>query len=157
MPPTPSFLPSHMLQLPAYGAAMVPYSSFYHDSLLGVGYPEPPSPYLPYQPQPLSPLSLYYIAGNISTCIGCKRKYPKTRVAEEDLCIKHEEWRQFTAPSSSTPRSKFGNAYYHCKVECVRMRHPRFQPQELQVPPEVAENLSPQQKQYLLTVFSLAI
>lgn len=112
----------------AYGAGMVPTSSLYHDPLLGVGYPVPPSPYLSYRPQALLPFSLSYIAGDISACFGCKRKYPKTQVEEEDLCMKHEEWHQRMAPSSSTPESNFGNVYCHYKVECVRMWHRHFQP-----------------------------
>ena len=157
MPPTPSFSPPHMLQPPVYGETMVPYPTFYPDALLGVEYPASPNPYWPNQSQPLSPFTLCYITGNISTCIGCKNKYLKTRVAQDDLCIKHEEWRQFTSPSSGTPQSKFGSAYYHCKVECVWLRHPHFQPQKLQVPQEVAETLSLQQKEYVRTTFNLLI
>ena len=74
-----------------------------------------PSPYQSYY-QPSVPFTLSFIAGNVSICIGCKNKYPKSPKPPQDLCIRHEEWRQFTpANSLSTPQSKFGNVYYHCR------------------------------------------
>ena len=60
-----------------------------------------PTPYQSYY-QPPVPFTLAFISGNISVCIGCKNKYPKSPKPPQDLCIRHEEWRQFTPPNSST-------------------------------------------------------
>ena len=75
----------------------------------------------PYQPyyKPSVPFTVSFITGNISVCMGCKNKYPKSPKPPQDLCIRHEKWRQFTPPNSSTPQSKFGNVYYHCRKECI--------------------------------------
>ncbi len=43
------------------------------------------------------------IAGNISICSGCRNKYSKNPVPPDDLCIKHQEWREFT-PSGTISR-----------------------------------------------------
>ena len=115
-----------------------------------------PTPYQSYY-QPPVPFTLAFISGNISICIGCKNKYPKSPKPPQDLCIRHEEWRQFTPPNSSTPQSKFGNVYYHCRKECIWMRCPYFTSNDVQLPPEVVCNLTATHKQMLLTEFGLAI
>lgn len=112
-------------------------------------------PYQPYHHQPSLPFTLCFISGNISVCIECKNKYPKTPKPPQDLCIKHEEWRQFTLPNTATPQSKFGNIYYHCRMECVWMRCPNFTLSDLQVPPEMTEKLSSAHKELLLSTFGL--
>ena len=86
--------------------------------------------------------SLHIIAGNISTCFGCKNKYNMSLKPPNDLCIKTQDWREFISPNSATPQSRFGNVYFHCKPECVLMRNPSFLPSDLNVPDEVAENLN---------------
>ena len=101
--------------------------------------------------------SLHIIAGNISTCFGCKNKYNKSLKPPNDLCIKTQDWREFISPNSATPLSRFGNVYFHCKPECVLMRNPSFLPSVLNVPDEVAESLNDAHKQYLLDLFGLQI
>ena len=60
--------------------------------------------------------------------------------------------------ASGTPQSKFGNAYYyHCKPECIWLKWPNFIPTELEMPQEVAENLSQEHEEYLSTVFGLSL
>ena len=86
-----------------------------------------------YSKNPVSTFPLCFITGNITTCFGCKNKYPKQPQAPYDLCIKHQEWWQFMSPSSATPQSKFGNAYFHCQLQCVWMRHPNFVASDVQV------------------------
>ena len=82
-----------------------------------------------------------------------QNKYVKPVAPPNDLCIKHQEWRQFTSPNTQVPQSKYSNAYYHCKVQCVWLRFPHFVPSELQVPPEVLHMLTPNHKQYINSVF----
>ena len=44
-----------------------------------------------------------------------------------DLCILHGEMRSFFV--SGVPQSRFGNAYYHVNVDCVRRVWPTLHPQ----------------------------
>ena len=70
-------------------------------------------------PHHLSPFTLCKIAGNISTCVGCHNEYVK---APDDMCIKHQEWREYTPRGSQTPKSRFGNVYYHFNPNCIWLR-----------------------------------
>ena len=120
-------------QMPPYPGP-TPYSMPY-----GTGYPMYHNVQSLYS-CPSNPFVLCFIAENISTCFGCKNKYNKSAKPSQDLCVRHQEWRQFTA--SGTPQSNFGNAYYHCKPECIWLKWPNFSHTDLEVPQEVAENLS---------------
>ena len=111
-----------LVQSPVHGTSHPMCSPFGHDTLSWMGYP--------LQQNPVSSFTLCFIAGNITTY---KNKYPKQSQAPYDLCIKHQEWRQFRSPTTATPQSKFGNAYYHCQLKCVWMWHPNFIASGLQV------------------------
>ena len=138
-----------LVQSPVYGTSpMYPMCyPFGQDTLPWMGYP--------LQQNPVLSFTLCFITGNITTCIGCKNKYPKQPQEPYDLCIKHQEWRQFMSPSTATSQSKFGNAYYHCQMQCVWMRHPNFVGSNLQVPSEMIEKLSPVHKHHVFTEFGL--
>ena len=126
---TPS-QPQSVVNSAPYNMAPVPvtYGSFAPSPMYGpyppvqqpdvFGYPCP-SPMGYHCPPSTTAFTLCFITGNISTCIGCKNKYPTctSPQAPQDLCIKHQEWRQYSIPSSATPQSKFGNAYYHCNPQ----------------------------------------
>ena len=159
---TPSASSLNMVQSPVYGtlvqqSQMYGSSSMYpmcpppfrQDAVHGMGYSFLPSP----MPPCPSPFILCFITGNITTCIGCKNRYPKSPQPGYDLCIKHQEWRQFMSPSTATPQSKFGNAYYHCKLECIWLRWPNFVASDLVVPPEL--QLSSVHKLHISSVFGL--
>ena len=96
--------------------------------------------------QPTLPFTLCFITGNIRVCIGCRNNYPKSPKPPHDLCIRHEEWRHFTSPSTSKPQTKFGNVYYHCRT---------FTSSELYVPPDL--QLSPVHKDFLLSAFEISL
>ena len=115
-----------LVQSPVHGTSHPMCSPFGHDTLSWMGYP--------LQQNPVSSFTLCFIAGNITTY---KNKYPKQSQAPYDLCIKHQEWRQFRSPTTATPQSKFGNAYYHCQLKCVWMWHPNFIASGLQVSSEI--------------------
>ena len=138
-----------LVQSPVYGTSpMYPMCyPFGQDTLLWMGYP--------LQQNPVLSFTLCFITGNITTCIGCKNKHPKQPQEPYDLCIKHQEWRQFMSLSTATSQSKFGNAYYHCQMQCVWMRHPNFVGSNLQVPSEMIEKLSPVHKHHVFTEFRL--
>ena len=113
------------------------------------------------QPQPqllLHSISLrLHLFGYISTCFGCKTKYLKSLQPPADLCIRHQDWREFFFPNTGNMQSKYGNVYYHCKLECVWMRCSFFIPSDPQVPPETADRLTPVHKAHLFTQFGLQL
>ena len=89
-----------------------------------------------------SPFTLWKITGNISVCAGCRNKYPKYPTPPDDLCIKHQEWREYMPTGSQTPQSRFGNAYYHFNPRCVWLRYPEFVPNYLEIPSEICNPLT---------------
>ena len=103
-----------------------------------------------------APFVLMFITGNIAVCFGCKNKYVKTLQPPEDFCLKHQDWRQFTQ-SNGEPQSKYGNVYYHCKPECVWLRHPSFNSNDIKIPEDIKEKLDDEHKQYLACVFELYV
>ena len=100
-----------------------------------------------------APFVLCFIGGNISTCIGCKNKFSKSLSPPQDLCIKHQEWREYQSPNTSASQSRYGNAYYHPRVQCVWLRYPHFFPSHLQVPSELLERLANPHTPHLLRVW----
>ena len=141
-------------------------SEIYHPPVSAPGYYSSPSymyPSYPYQfpmfnsaPELSNPFKLCFIKGNISICIGCNNRYSKSPKPPDDLCIKHQEWRQFTPQGADVPQKKYSNVYYHCKPECVWLRCPYFFPGSLQTD-EVDEQLLPQHKQHLSSCFGLSL
>ena len=117
-------------------------------------YP-PPFTCNPYY-KPTVPFVVAFITGNISCCFGCRGKYSKSLPPPANLCIKHEDWREFTSTSTGTPQSRYGNAYYHCKPACVWLQNPSFVPTELEVPEEILEKLTLVHKEYLASIFDIA-
>ena len=78
--------------------------------------------------------SLFYItfiAGNISVCAGCHARYVKPAVPPHDLCLRHQEWREFTLPINPAVQRRFGNTYYHPCFTCIRSRWPYTQPKDI--------------------------
>ena len=74
---------------------------------------------------------LSFIKGNIFLCFGCKNHYQKNPEQPYDLCVKHQEWRDYVPAGSETMQSKFSNAYYHCQSQCMWLRHLDFIPTSL--------------------------
>lgn len=88
------------------------YPGSYYSTYSPFGpYPYPANTFFPGSPGTFSqqsssnPYQLSFIKGNISTCIACHNKYPKSPQPPNDLCIKHQEWRQFTPQGATTPQS----------------------------------------------------
>ena len=109
----------------------------------------------PPQYQPPSPFILCFISGNISTCFGCKTRYSKSLTPPADLCIRHQDWREFYSEKTESMQIKYGNVYYHCKPECVWLHCPFFVPSQLQVPPETLDKLTPIHKSHIRSIFGL--
>ena len=87
-----------------------------------------PSPSISLTSHSPHPFTLYKIAGNISVCAGCKNRYPKNPLPPNDICIRHQEWREFIPTGSQVPQSRFGNAYYHFNLSCIFSHWPNFDP-----------------------------
>ena len=118
-------------------------------------FPASPSPYQPSDAfTPFNPFILCFIKGNISTCIGCHNHYPKSPQPPNDICLRHQEWRQFTPQGKETPQTKFSNVYYHCNPLCVWHRHPNFNTANVVIT-EIENQLTPIHKAHLTSYFGL--
>lgn len=100
---------------------------------------------------------LCFRTGNISTCNGCRNKFNKSIQPPLDLCVQHEEWRNFISPVSHLPDSRFGNAYYHASPLCIMSRWPAFTPSSLVIPPAVYNQLLPSHKTHVQSLFGVTV
>lgn len=96
-----------------------------------------------------APFTLTFIVGNIRVCRGCRQNFIKPASPPQDLCIRHQEWVEFSLPGSSSPQTRFGNVYYHCNIPCVQARCPYFRPHMINVPAVTSSKLSPVHREYL--------
>ena len=64
---------------------------------------------------------------NISVCSGCRRNFTQF----DDLVVRHAEQHMFNSPRTGLPTSKYGNAYYHPKQHCLKVKWGDFQPHDL--------------------------
>ena len=139
----------HLFSTPPYTpSSSTPYSQPFPSPRPAFNQPFSPPP-------PSSPFSLCKISGNISVCAGCRNKYNKTASPPDDMCIKHQEWREYTSPGSQTPGHRYGNVYYHFDPQCVWHRCTSFVPTQLQIPPNVIHQLDKSHKEKLLTLFDI--
>jgi hypothetical protein len=93
-------------------------------------------------------------SGNISVCNGCRNRFDKDAQPPYDLCIQHEEWRNFTSPVSHLPDSRYGNAYHHASPACIVARWPSFVYSSLVIPATILAQLQPSHKFILCLGFS---
>ena len=102
---------------------------------------------------PPTPFTLCQITGNISVCVGCRNKYNKNN---DDMCIRHQEWCEYTPPGQAVSH-RFANVYYHFSVQCVWLRCPWFIPTQLEVPPEIMTSLGTAHKSKLTKEFGIVL
>jgi hypothetical protein len=100
---------------------------------------------------------LGFRTGNISVCNGCRNKFDKQAKPPHDICVQHEEWRSYTSPTTNLPDSRFGNAYYHANPACIMSKWPSFLPQSLLISQEVKNQLQPEHKSLLASLFGIYI
>ena len=93
----------------------------------------------------MHPFRLSFINRNISLCTGCQHKYTKPPQPSNDIVVQHEEWWSYVA--GGVQLSKFGNAYYHCCLPCIRAKWPMFQAHYLQVSEEIIPLQTSQHKE----------
>ena len=133
-----SFL-SHSLSLP-HGSAT---SEGYITQCSSLPSVPPPLIHCTTSPTNNSPFTLAFIAGNIRVCRGCRQRFIKPPVPPNNLCVRHQEWQEFTPAGTSVPQRRFGNVYYHCNVACILSRCPGFTPSMLVIPPTMLVQLLP--------------
>ena len=91
--------------------------------------------------------------GNVSVCSGCRCNFSRN----DELVIKHGEFRSFNSPVTGYPTSKFGNAYYHIKLQCLKFKWPGIRVEEIVVPEDVANHLEDAHKTLLYQELSLQL
>ena len=106
---------------------------------------------------PITPFTLCKISGSIGVCSGCRNKYNKNSVPPDDICIRHQEWCEFTPPGAQIPQGHFGNVYYHFSVHCVWLRCSFFIPSALGVPLDIIPLLDSSHKERLSAMFGIEI
>ena len=123
----------------------------------GASYCEPPTSSQLQQPSTLGAFAVKFIEGNISVCQGCRNKYPKNPLPPQDLCLQHQEWREFTPAGSVIPQYRWDNAYYHCSSQCVRARWPSFITLSITIDPLTKGKLHPSHRTFLVDRFGLHV
>jgi len=73
-------------------------------------------------------------------CRGCTAKF---LLYHTKFVIRHEERMRLGK------KMKLRNAYYHCNLTCMRSRHPYFKPTDVATPPNVHDNLTDEDIQFL--------
>ena len=154
--------PPSMMQSSGWGSPMMQSSGWGSPMMQSSGWDYGHNPYAPgltsATATPPTPFTLCKITGNISVCAGCHNKYTKSAVTPDDMCIRHQEWREYRPnPGSPMLQSRFGNVYYHFNVQCVWLRCPWFDPSKLQIPPEIIHQLDSSHKNKLSTMFSVHV
>ena len=70
----------------------------------------------------------------------------------DDMCIRHQEWREYTPPGSQS-KSRFANIYYHFNPLCVWLRCSWFVPYSLEIPADLPSQLNELQRATAQSVF----
>ena len=123
-------------------------------------FPYQQAPTMPHFPSPPTPFRLVFIKGNISTCQGCKYKFPRNSDGSivdppYNIVIQHEQNRTFKNPTTSSIQTKVGNAYYHVYLPCVTTNWPYFVGQDVLISDSVKEQLLLSHKE--LIYFNLGV
>ena len=76
-------------------------------------------------------------------CRGCRQRFVKPPLPPDDLCVRHQEWQEFTPVGGSCLQHRYGNVYYHCNLPCILARCANFSPSDLEIPISVLVRLLP--------------
>ena len=108
------------------------------------------------------PFEVKFLTGYIKICAGCRNGYarsPNGKVlpAPLDLCLVHKEQHvYYNVINNRQQLSSPSNVHYHVDVSCVRLRYPDFNPQAVQIPPDVRMRLQPAHKVMLYQTFGIS-
>ena len=156
--PSTQLPPLHPSTQPPLPRPSVPFARISNINTRGISgnvFVSQPGPNASLAFQESRPFNLHFIRGNISRCAGCKAQYAKQALPPCDLCIQHQEWRQITFATSSTPTSLFSNVYYHSSLFCIQVNWPNFLPHRLIIPPDVHAALLPIHWEHLNNEFGI--
>ena len=94
---------------------------------------------------------VYFKFGNISICNGCRNSFDRS----DEVVLQHAKYRYYTNPQTGLPASKYGNAYYHPRRNCIQLKWgPVY---ETVVPETIIGKLTFPQKQQLHQEFALVV
>ena len=71
--------------------------------------------------------------------------------------LQHQDDRSYTSPVSGLQATKYGNAYYHPRLECIERKWPAFIPDDFVIPASVGERLQHSHKQLLFENFGIVL
>ena len=91
--------------------------------------------------------------GNVFVCNGCRNTFSET----DKVVVQHKEFRQFMSPRTGLQQSKYGNAYYHARMNCIQLKFSHFQLSQVYLPENLKQKLSPSQKRSLYEEFLIII
>ena len=160
--PTEHFQPSYLGEQPPFPQGGISFSTTTGNIRIRASPMHVSVPYLFASPLTTSESTatefrLCFRTGNISICNGCRNKFDKNAQPPYDLCVQHEEWRNFTSPVSRLPDCRFGNAYCHASLSCIVARWPSFVPSSLIIPTSILNKLQPAHKSYLHSVWNIHV
>ena len=101
------------------------------------------------------PFKLKFLTNQIKVCADCKQGYQRRTDPPYDICIVHEE--SIWIVQHDMPFKKSTNAHYHGNATCITIKHPAFQPNCVEIPPDVKVRLLPVHKHYLRDHFGIII
>lgn len=85
---------------------------------------------------------------------GCHNKFTQV----DDIAVKHVKYHEFTNPRKGLLMSKYGNAYYHAKQCCLRLRWgDAFQTDSLVIDKSMHPQLSLAHKDLILREFCVVV
>ena len=71
--------------------------------------------------------------------------------------LQHQDDRSYTSPVSGLQATKYGNAYYHPRLECIQRKWRAFIPDDFVIPASVGERLQHSHKQLLFENFGIVL
>jgi hypothetical protein len=81
----------------------------------------------------------------------------KDATAPNDMCVKHQEWQEYTPPGTDARQSRYGKAYYHFDNWRIWLKHPWFIPNQLVIPNDKIPMLTQVRKLKLRDLFDIDI
>ena len=95
------------------------------------------------------PFEMKFLTRYIQICAGWRNGYGrspngKSLSAPLDLCLVHKEQHlYYNIVNNRQQLSSPSHVHYHIDVNCVKLRYPDFNPQAVQIPPDVRMQLQP--------------
>lgn len=173
--PPPSYMPpSSVLNCPGYGMPGLPvplssshpsFSSFHIMSPMYAHSIDMSQCHTKYQSDDISQgnpvFTLQWLTGKIRKCYGCANNIrADASVAPKppyDIVVRYREQRYYRDTSTQMLKltKNEEKTYYHPMQKCIKMKHPSFNPSQLDIPTDLAHALLPVHKSHLLDNFGI--